>query len=199
MACPTIIIIGALSLLLLLAAQDPERLRYCPFADSRWRARLRALNERWRWRSRVRRRRRRSALILPAGRRGERRLGRRRSPRRAIREGGDSIPAEMVVQRWSPPSPRQPRHPPLLELRELMSHDPPQPPIPAAALEQFIDRSPAEPLDGYCTCNPVEAEQRYRCNNKAHELVVGCFKRVFPEPRNTMQEQGDPNPAFLVK
>ena len=97
------------------------------------------------------------------------RLRERRS--RAVQEEGDPSPAEMVVQRQSLPPVHRPN---------LAREPEPRP-------------SPSELIDGCCTCNAIQ-EQGV---NKRTEVVVGCCN-WRPEPRNTRQEQGYPNPAQLV-
>ena len=198
MRCSIVLVI-IIFLLLLLLAQDPERMRHWGVAfagcwDATPPARLR---RRWG----VRRLRRQPAFILqPAGRR---RLRPQRRMPRVIQEEGDPSPAEMVVQRSS------------LRMPSICRPIPARDPSPAeamdgrsrsnlvqeqvgrctynAAREQGSKRAQADV--GCCTCRAVEEQ---RGPNRA-QIVVGLCNWVFPEPRNTLQEQGDPNPAQLVK
>ena len=99
------------------------------------------------------------------------RLGERKS--HAVQEEGNPSQTEMVVQRQNLPAicrPSLPREPE------------PRP-------------SPSELIDGCCTCNAVQ-EQGVP-NNRA-EIVVGCCNWQLQEPRNTRQEQENPNPAEMV-
>ena len=50
-------------------------------------------------------------------------------------------------------------------------------------------------VEGSWIC--VAAEERDNSVERA-EVVVGCCNYRVPEYRNTVQEQGDPNPAELV-
>ena len=99
------------------------------------------------------------------------RLRERRS--RAVQEQSNPSPAKMVVQRQTLP----PVH------------------RPSLTREQERRPSPSELIDGCCTCTAVQ-EQGLPSNRT--EVVVGCCNLWLPEPRNTRQEQGNPNPAQLV-
>ena len=46
----------------------------------------------------------------------------------------------------------------------------------------------------YCSCKAVQEQG----DGGRSELVVGLLGWRLPEPRNSVQEQGDPNPAQLV-
>ena len=92
---------------------------------------------------------------------------------RAVQEESDPSPAKMVVQRQTLPPVHRPN---LARLPEPRS-------------------SPSELIDGCCTCTAIQ-EQGVPSNRT--EVVVGCCNLWLPEPRNTRQEQGNPNPAQLV-
>ena len=99
------------------------------------------------------------------------RITERRS--RAVQEEGDPSPAEMVVQLQNLPPVHRPN---------LAREPEPRP-------------SPSELIDGCCTC--IAIQEQGLPNNRA-EVVVGYCQWRLPEPRNTRQEQGNPNPAQLV-
>ena len=46
----------------------------------------------------------------------------------------------------------------------------------------------------FCSCKEVQEQ----VDGGRSELVVGLLGWSLPEPRNSVQEQGDPNPAQLV-
>ena len=165
---------------LLFPAQDPERwgVAFAGCWDATPSARLR---RRWR----VRRLRRQPAFILqPAGRR---RLRPQRRRPRVIQEEGDPSPAEMVVQRSSLPSICRP-----IPAREQ------SPAMDGRSRSNLVQEQGSNRVQEVVDCCTCRAVQEQRGPNRA-QVVVGLCNWVFPEPRNTLQEQGDPNPAQLVK
>ena len=62
-------------------------------------------------------------------------------------------------------------------------HDPNDAASPAAELAEL-----------FCSCKAVQKQG----DGGRSQLVVGLLGWRLPEPRNSVQEQGDPNPAQLV-
>ena len=117
-----------------------------------------------------------------------------------MQEEGDPSPAVMVVQRSSLPPicrpipAREQTDPSLAEAMDGRSRSN-LVQVGRCTYNAAREQGRAQADVDCCTCKAVEEQ---RGPNRA-QVVVGLCNWLLPEPRNTMQEQGDPNPAQLVK
>jgi hypothetical protein len=111
-----------------------------------------------------------------------------------MQEEGDPSPAEMVVQRSSLPPICPACDPSLAEAMDGRSRSN-LVQVGRCTYNAAREQGRAQADVDCCTCKAVEEQ---RGPNRA-QVVVGLCNWLLPEPRNTMQEQGDPNPAQLVK